>query len=89
MPTTEITPGWEFFHACPEGEDCQIGGLSVWAQKWQRISDEPIIVKDPHYGQIFRFSVYEISAGLQRAVFAAGEFSNGIFGFYVPSSAQT
>ena len=80
------TPGWKFFRACCEGEDCEIAGVPVWAHKWRQISGEQVIVKDPHHGQVFRFDVYEISAGSQRAVFAAGEFSNGIFGFYVPAA---
>ena len=85
-PIDQLTPGWKFLDASTEGEDLQIAGISVWAHKWRQASAEPVIVQDPHHGQIFRFHAYEITIGSQRAVFAAGEFSNGIFGFYVPAS---
>jgi hypothetical protein len=42
------------------------------------------LVKDPQYGNENRFNIYEIPIGSLRIVFAAGEFSNGIWGFYVP-----
>jgi Cysteine-rich CPCC len=78
------TVGWKFFHAGPEGQNCQIGGISIWGHKWVEISGEMVIAKDPLYGQTFRFPVYQIVHGPERAVFAAGEFSNGMWGFFVP-----
>jgi hypothetical protein len=37
-------------------------------------------VKDPTYGLEYDFEVWEIPPGIK---FAAGEFSNGVWGFYV------
>jgi len=34
----------------------------------------------------FVFQVYEIIAEGHRIIFAAGEFSNGIYGFYTPDA---
>jgi len=45
-------------------------------------------ISDPAYGQRFEFAVYEIVAGDQRTVFAAGEFSNCIWGFYRPAAGE-
>jgi len=42
-----------------------------------------VIVKDPVYGQEHTFNVYEIAEGARTAEFAAGEFSNLVYGFYV------
>jgi hypothetical protein len=82
------TAGWKFLQAVPEGEKLQIGGLSVWDHKWLNTPGEMVIAKDPRYGQIHRFPVYQIQAGSTRTQFAAGEFSNGIWGFYVPMSTE-
>jgi hypothetical protein len=76
------TPGWRFLTACPEGRSCEIDGIDVWKHKWQALPGERAIVKDPHYGQIFRFSIYRIPLDDRSVVFAAGEFSNSMWGFY-------
>jgi hypothetical protein len=83
------TPGWRFLTASPEGRGCMVDGIDVWKHKWQPIRGEKAIVKDPHYGQIFRFSIYFIDLPDRRVVFAAGEFSNSIWGFYVRDSSET
>jgi hypothetical protein len=43
---------------------------------------EHVVVKDPTYGQDHEFDVYQIVTNPQRIVFAAGEFSSSIWGFY-------
>jgi len=40
-------------------------------------------VTDPRYGQHFTFDVWSIATGKKSVQFAAGEFSNGMWGFYV------
>ncbi len=80
------TPGWRFHGAAAEGQPYPIEGIDVWQNKWQPLEGELAIVKDPHHGKIFQFSVHQITAGDRQATFAAGEFSNGIWGFYVPDS---
>ena len=46
-------------------------------------------VVDPQYGRERRFSVYEIVVSGRTVRFAAGEFSNGIWGFYLPEPSET
>jgi hypothetical protein len=46
-----------------------------------------IVVKDPTYGHELTFHVYEITDGSRRVEFAAGEFSNLVYGFYVREGA--
>ena len=76
------SPDWEFFGATPDGQSFQIGGLDVWKHDW-RDTKERVHVRDPHYGQDFTFHVYEIGSAERVVTFAAGEFSNCMWGFYV------
>jgi hypothetical protein len=76
------TPDWEFFGATPDGQSFQIGGLDVWKHDW-RDTKERVPVKDPLYHQDFTFRVYEIGSPDTVVAFAAGEFSNCMWGFYV------
>ena len=76
------TSDWEFFGAAPDGQSFQIGGLDVWKHKW-RDTKEWAHVQDPRYHQDFTFHVYEIGSSDAAVTFAAGEFSNCMWGFYV------
>lgn len=75
---------WKFHGSCPDGEKFEIEGLNVWAHEWRRENEEPKAeVSDPFYHQTFSFSVYHIETGGRRVRFAASEFSNCMWGFYV------
>src|SRR5262245_42580511 len=41
-----------------------------------------VLVRDPQHGQEHTMFVYEIVDGPRRVEFAAGEFSNQVWGFY-------
>jgi hypothetical protein len=76
---------WNFLGACSEGQRFEIEGLDVWSRSWTRAKEAlSAEVKDPRYGQSFTFPVYQIEVGSKKTLFAAGEFSNSMFGFYVP-----
>jgi hypothetical protein len=45
-------------------------------------------VIDPQYGKTHEFQIYEITVDGRVIRFAAGEFSNGIFGFYLPDEGE-
>lgn len=90
MTQTQTAPAWLYVGAVGSSEPFAINGLDVWQHRWQRVEEVPrAAVRDPHYGQPYEMDVYRITEGLQTAVFAAGEFSNGIFGFYVPAATGT
>lgn len=76
---------WVYEGATTEGESLRIDGIDVWAHAWRRVQDAPVTVVDPHYGQQHEFHVYTIEHGGVCCRFAAGEFSNGIWGFYRPA----
>jgi len=83
-----IESEWEFAGAGPDGQSFVIGGLDVWKHKWKD-TEERAHVKDPRYRQDFKFHVYEIGSPGRVVTFAAGEFSNCVWGFYVRKRVAT
>ena len=73
---------WQFAGSSKEGEPFEIRGVNVWEQGWQVSTGQEAHVHDPVYGQGFVFRVYTIQDGEERVEFAAGEFSNGVWGFF-------
>ncbi|HEX2989943.1 MAG TPA: hypothetical protein VHO49_04650 [Anaerolineales bacterium] len=73
---------WQFAGSSKEGEPFEIRGVNVWEQGWQVSAGHEAHVKDPVYGQAFVFRVYTIQDGEEKVEFAAGEFSNGVWGFF-------
>lgn len=74
---------WHFYRSVIDGEEFRIDGLNIWDHEWKR-SGENISVKDPIYQQDHVMSVYEIHEGRKVIRFAAGEFSNLVWGIYLP-----
>jgi hypothetical protein len=75
---------WRFVGTAANERNFLIEGVNVWAFRWQEVRGERAAVEDPHYHQSFNFSVYTVTDGEHSVKFAAGEFSNGVWGFYVP-----
>jgi len=73
---------WVYRKAVTEGEHFEVNGLNIWDHQWKG-TGEKIHIKDPLYGQDFTFSVYEIIKNETTGEFAAGEFSNGVWGIYL------
>ena len=76
---------WKFIGVCPDSQRFEIESVNVWDHKWIRQPGQTAQVKDPLYNQDFHFAVYTISALNKAIIFAAGEFSNCMWGFYVPA----
>lgn len=74
---------WIFAGHCVDGNRFLIDGVNVWSRAWQNVPGQSAQIKDPLYGQDFSFPVYTIQDGEKEVRFAAGEFSNTIWGFYV------
>lgn len=73
---------WKYCGSCPDGAPFEIDGVDVWKCEWLSDSSELLPVRDPLYHQLFEFHVYKIITGERVVRFAAGEFSNCIWGFY-------
>ena len=75
---------WQHIRTITDGERFEINGLNIWDHDW-KTTGEKIQIKDPLYRQDFTFSVYQINNDQNSAQFAAGEFSNGVWGVYIKS----
>jgi hypothetical protein len=86
MQLEALTPGWRHVHIGIEGAFVKLNGLNPWKLEWHSIDKESIVVAHPSYpSERHYMRVYEIESAGKRVKFAAGEFSNGVWGFYVPS----
>lgn len=80
-----FTPGWRDVHVGFERDDLIIGGLKVWEESWRPVEGLRLIVPHPSYPQQrHAMPVYEMGDPKSPVRFAAGELSNGVWGFYVP-----
>lgn len=59
-------------------------GVRIFDYKWQRTS-ESVQIRDPLYGQSYTFPIYTAVIQEKTYTFAAGEFSNCVWGFYTPT----
>ncbi len=82
----DFTPGWVAAHIGVAGDRFSLKGINLWKFDWQRISEEPIVVPHPSYPHERHLAwIYEIESSGKKIQFAAGELSNGVYGFYLPS----
>ena len=81
----KVTPGWRFVHLGLEGQPVLIAGVNVWSLDWGHV-EGTIMVAHPNYStQRHSMSTYRVRVSTDKeVVFAAGEFSNGVWGFFEP-----
>ena len=72
---------WRFVASGTELTPMRIGAINVWDHEW-RMTGRRAEVIDPRHGQHFTFEVWVISLDGRTVEFAAGEFSNGMWGLY-------
>ena len=72
---------WKFETSGLDGNS-RLFGVNIFDYDWRRTGETASVV-DPHYGQPRRFHVYEVEINGQLLRFAAGEFSNGVWGFFL------
>lgn len=82
IPQSKI-PQWVHVATSLDGDDTEIQGVKIWKHDWEDVKGENAQIKDPHYGQSYYFGVYRVQEKEKVVEFAAGEFSNGVWGFYV------
>jgi len=73
---------WKHKATIFDGEKFEISGVNIWDFKW-KTTEEKINIKDPLYGQSYCFNVYIIESLNTEIIFAAGEFSNCVWGIYL------
>lgn len=57
-------------------------GVNIFDYDWND-TGEKVKVKDPLYGQEYSFPIYKVFIKGRKRTFAAGEFSNCVWGFYI------
>ena len=77
---------WHSVHIGFENDGVEIGGVKIWPAKWRETGQDPVMLPHPAYpNQRHRFDIYEVGSAARPVRFAAGELSNGVWGFYVPA----
>ena len=76
---------WRDVHVGLADDGVEIGGLDVWRQEWRRTGDSVQLPHPAHPHQRHLFDIYEAGPPESAIRFAAGELSNGVWGFYVPA----
>ena len=83
----DVTPGWGFVHIGLEAEDFPGIGRYVWHRAWHTTL-QTVLVTHPNYPtQRHSFTVYRLDADGGVVEFAAGEYSNNVWGFFVCDDA--
>jgi hypothetical protein len=72
---------FKFATACGSMDKIDLYGFDLWKSTWIR-TGERVIVRDPLHHQYFNFDVYVFKEDENKIKFAAGEFSNSIFGIF-------
>ena len=81
--------GWRDVHVGVEDDGLKIGGLEVWKHTWRWTSEPALDLPHPAYpNQTHRYRICEIGDSANPVRFAAGELSNGVWGFLVPADAE-
>ena len=71
---------WQFEVSGTAG-DVILFGVNIFDYEWQN-THESVKVRDPEYDQEFKFDIYTVTINGRERKFAAGEFSNCVYGFY-------
>jgi hypothetical protein len=74
---------WKFYRSAIEGEKLELHGLDIWDNEWKNLGLY-VSVTDPIYGEPHVMGVYEIANDRITVKFATGEFSNMVWGIYLP-----
>ncbi|RWU05006.1 hypothetical protein [Pedobacter chitinilyticus] len=82
-----ISKDWEFVKVVTDGEPFFINGVGIWENEWKN-TDQSIYILDPVYHRPYTLPIYEISADGKTITFAATEFSNCVWGVYIPVASH-
>lgn len=77
---------WKFAGHCFDGDRLEIDGINVWSVSW-RPTGAKAEITDPLYGVKYQFPIYEAGEPPRAIRFAASEFSNTVWGFFVEQPA--
>lgn len=77
---------WRAVHVGFGNDGLAIDGAEIWKTKWRPTREPVLQLPHPAYpDQHHYFNVYVVDGPHGAVRFAAGELSNGVWGFYVPA----
>lgn len=75
---------WKSCGIVAEGYEIDVVGVNSWDFRWDTVTQPPIELPHPAYpSQRHRMWIYSIECGDKKIVFAAGELSANVWGFYL------
>jgi hypothetical protein len=90
MGHVDVDRGWQFVSIGPEGQPADVPGVNAWEVEWTPTGSR-IMVTHPQYpSQRHTMFIYKVTGPTPTPPirFAAGEFSNGVWGFFVPAQDE-
>jgi hypothetical protein len=81
----QLDDGWRFVSIGFEGDRTDIGGVNPWDVEWISTGGRITVAHPSYPHQRHTMFTYEVAGSRPTIVFAAGEFSNGVWGFFVPT----
>ncbi len=72
---------WRFKGSCIGGK-FNLFGVNIFNYDWESTGKQ-VIVTDPHHHLNHTFRTYTVNINGKTKEFAAGEFSNNVWGFYI------
>ncbi len=85
----ERVASWREAHIGFSNSALRLDGLEVWKSKWRDLKLPPVYLPHPAQPQqTHAYDLYEIGPLDSPVRFAAGELSNGVWGFYVPAEPR-
>ena len=76
-----MASNWKHLKTVIDSDPFELEGLNIWEHEWKS-TGKSINIRDPLYSQDYTFNVFEISDGTKVIRFAAGEYSNCVWGIY-------
>jgi hypothetical protein len=80
-----MSSSWKHVKTIVDGEPFLIDGINIWEYEWKGTGHQ-ISVLDPLYGQPYTVPIYELLIDEQTITFATTEFSNCVWGIYLPKA---
>jgi hypothetical protein len=76
---------WKCCGACIEGQPIDVDGIDPWHFEHWHDEHQKVQLPHPQYShQRHSMSIYSITTDGRKVVFAAGELSANVWGFYIP-----
>jgi hypothetical protein len=85
-PNDPVDEGWRLLSIGFERDAVEVDGVGLWDATWRATGQKITVAHPSHKSQRHHMAIYEAADTDPLIVFAAGEFSNGVWGFFLPAS---